>query len=74
MHQWGWAHLDIKPEDFLLFEVQGRLALKVADLGLARAMTPATGLCNAGQRCGAPQVHALLHSLHCSPAKPAIRC
>ena len=49
MHQRGWAHLEIQPQNCLLFAVEGRLALKVADLGLARAMSR-SGMCDAGER------------------------
>ena len=55
----GWPHLDLKPENLLVFSEGGRRVLKVADLGLARRMVPGTSLCNCGgqyQCAPAPQL------------------
>ena len=62
LHRAGVAHLDMKPENLLVFSEGGRPVLKVADLGLARPMDPATGLCHSGGR------------FQCAPAPQLCTC
>jgi len=54
-HELGIVHRDLKPENLLLSEVDGETdVLKVLDFGIAKPLTEAAGITDAGQVLGTP--------------------